>query len=169
MNSITAHDVPISIVPAMAEKTTVAAFFLAQVNFYNEELDRLVCYPMWITIDSNDLFFWDMVIEEEVNYTGSEDIGDPMSEFKVTDTGDFLFCGEGFTCDGACKDRNYYAWANLDDGFCSRILVKIYDGGNTVDSTITEEEIEGLLRQVSRHQQAAPSEETEAAPDQLEL
>ena len=61
-----------------------------QVNFYNEELDRLVCYPMWITIDSNDLFFWDMVIEEEVNYTGSEDIGDPMSEFKVTDTGDFL-------------------------------------------------------------------------------
>lgn len=140
-----------------------------QVNFYNEELDRLVCYQMWITVDSNDLFFWDMVIEEEVNYTGSEDIGDPMSEFKVTDTGDFLFCGEGFTYDGACKGRNYYAWANLDDGFCSWILVKIYDGGNTVDSTITEEEIEGLLRQVSRHQQAAPSEETEAAPDQLEL
>lgn len=140
-----------------------------QVNFYSEELDRLVCYQMWITADSNDLFFWDMVIEEEVNYTGSEDIGDPMSEFKVTDTGDFLFCGEGFTYDGACKGRNYYAWANLDDGFCSWVLVKIYDGGNTVDSTITEEEIEGLLEQVSRHQQSAAPEDAEDTLNQLEL
>lgn len=43
------------------------------------------------------------------------------------------------------------------------------EAAETVDSTITEEEIEGLMRQVSRHQQPAPSEETEAAPDQLEL
>ncbi len=49
------------------------------------------------------------------------------------------------------------------------VPVGAMEAAETVDSTITEEVIEGLLRQVSRHQQAAPWEETDAAPDQLEL
>lgn len=44
-----------------------------EVDFYNEELDRKVCYQMWTTADSNDFLFWDLVNEEETLYCGDAD------------------------------------------------------------------------------------------------
>ena len=44
-----------------------------EVDFYNEELDRKVCYQMWTTADSNDFLFWDLVNEQETLYCGDAD------------------------------------------------------------------------------------------------
>lgn len=129
-----------------------------QVVFYSQELDRRVRYQMWVTADSNDLFFWDMVSQEQELYN-ADDGTDRMAKFETMRTDGFVFCVDGYTFQGAYSGNNRYAWANMDDGFCNWILVTIYDGGNTRDSTLTGEEIRGLLEQVSRHQQPAPQEE----------
>lgn len=140
-----------------------------EVDFYNEELDRKVCYQMWTTADSNDFFFWDLVNEEETLYCGDAD-GTGRIEFGVVyNQEDFGFALDGFTYPGDYTGKNYYAWANLDDGFYGWILVTIYDGGNTRDTSITQEEVEGLLEQVHRYQPPAARQEMEDLLDKLEV
>lgn len=139
------------------------------VEFYNPELDRRVCYQMWMTVDSNDLFFWDMMAEESYQYKGGDDGSDPWARFRTADTDDFAFCVDDFEYQGACKGRNFYAWANLDDEFYSWILVKVYDGGDTQDTSLTEEELQGLLELVSTHQSPTTQEEMKEILEKLDL
>lgn len=140
-----------------------------EVDFYNEELDRKVCYQMWTTADSNDFLFWDLVNEEETLYCGDAD-GTGRIEFGVVyNQEDFGFALDGFTYPGDYTGKNYYAWANLDDGFYGWILVTIYDGGNTRDTSITQEEVQELLDQVHRYQPPAARQEMADLLDKLEV
>ena len=82
---------------------------------------------------------------------------------------DFGFVLDGFTYPGDYTGKNYYAWANLDDGFYGWILVTIYDGGNTRDTSITQEEVQELLDQVHRYQPPAARQEMADLRDKLEV
>ena len=142
-----------------------------EVDFYSEELDRLVCYQMWTTTDSNDFFFWDKVSEEEYILTG-ESYGPGrlgMDFCLLLDTENYGFCVDGFPYQGTYAGYNYYAWANLDDSYYGWVLVSIYDGGDTMDFTITQEDIQALLEQVSPYRSPAGQQEVEEILDQLEL
>ena len=82
---------------------------------------------------------------------------------------DFGFALDGFTYPGDYIGKDYYAWANLDDGFYGWILVTIYDGGNTRDTSITQEEVQELLDQVHRYQPPAARQEMADLRDKLEV
>ena len=139
-----------------------------EVDFYSEELDRLVCYQMWRTSDSNDLFFWDMVSEEETLYTG-DSTGSSRIEFEVIPTENYRFCLDGYTYQGEYAGKNYYAWVNLDDQFYNWVLVRIYDGGSTMDSSITREELVELLEQVHPYQPLEEDQGMGTRPEELQL
>lgn len=139
-----------------------------EVDFYSEELDRLVCYQMWRTSDSNDLFFWDLVSEEETLYTG-DSTGSSRIEFEVIPTENYRFCLDGYTYQDEYAGKNYYAWVNLDDQFYNWVLVRIYDGGSTMDSSITREELVELLEQVHPYQPPEEDQGMGTRPEELQL
>lgn len=140
-----------------------------EVDFYSEELDRMVCYQLWVTADSNDLFFWDMVNEQEYLYAGDVYTAGRI-EYKTMDTGSFTYCLDGFTHrqDGY-TGTNYYAWANLDDTFYGWVVVTIHDGGEKQNSAITQEEVQGLLELASPYQIPTAQTEVEGLLNKLDL
>ena len=139
-----------------------------EVDFYNEELDRLVRYQVFLTQDSNDFYFWDMVSEEEFLYAGESYTSGRM-EYDILDAGSFTYCLDGYTYQGDYRGGNYYAWAHLDDTFYGWIVVSIYDGGEKQDSAITKEEIRALLGQASPYQLPEAGTEVEDILNKLEL
>ena len=141
-----------------------------EVDFYSEELDRLVCYQMWTNDDRNDFFFWDMVDQAAYEYTGDMFGPERMASIEIVDTANFSFALDGFSYQGDYAGYNYYAWTNMDEEYYSWVLVSIYDGGDAMDSTITREEVQSLLGQVSPYQlPAAQEDDIEKILDQLEL
>ena len=140
-----------------------------EVDFYSEELDRLVCYQMWTSDDRNDFFFWDMVDQAAYEYIGDMFGPERMPSIEIVDTANFSFALDGFSYQGNYAGYNYYAWTNVDEEYYSWVLVSIYDGGDTMDSSITREEVQSLLEQVSPYQLPAAQKEMEDILDQLEL
>lgn len=124
-----------------------------EVDFYSEELDRLVCYQAW-TVDGTDdplsdaiLVFLEMVSDEEEVYTGTA-FGPGRIEGESIPLDGWMFYLDGYTFQDQYAGANYYAWTCMDESCVGWVLVKIYDGGVTRDSSITRAQLEDLLRRV---------------------
>lgn len=151
------------------EGYTLAGTNYDEVDFYNEELDRTVRYQVYITADSNDLWFWQMVCDEESLYAGEVFTNGRMASKYLT-TDNFTYCVDGFTYSGENYTAgNYYAWANLDDTFYGWVVVTIYDGGKKQDSAITTPEIQDLLDLATPYQLPEAQSQVEDLLNKLEL
>ena len=58
---------------------------------------------------------------------------------------------------------------NLDDQFYNWVLVRVYDGGSTMDSSITREELVELLEQVHPYQPPEEDQGMGTRPEELQL